>query len=377
MQKYGGSSLASAEAIKNIAEKIKLKIDEGKKIVLVVSAMGKTTDNLINLALKITDDPDSRELDLLLSTGELVSSTLLTMALRSIDIKAISLTGTQAGIFTNKSHGKAKILSIDSSRIWDELNHNKVVVIAGFQGFNDSMDITTLGRGGSDTTAVAIAAELNADICEIYTDVDGIFTANPKHVPNATKLDSVEYEEMLELASLGAKMHPRAIELGLVYNMPILVASSINDVPGTIINQGDNKLNNKTVGEVRNRVRGIATDENISRITIHGLSNAPGIATKIFEPLSLADISVDVIVQNSGNDGKTNISFTIKDSELTKTKTIMEKVCSNIDNTTFTYDSGLSKISIVGTGMQDAPGYATQMFKSLSEANINIEIITK
>ena len=376
VQKYGGSSLASAEAIKNIAAKIKLKIDEGKKIVLVVSAMGKTTDNLINLALKITDDPDSRELDLLLSTGELVSSTLLTMALRSIDIKAISLTGTQAGIFTNKSHGKAKILSIDSSRIWDELNHNKVVVIAGFQGFNDSMDITTLGRGGSDTTAVAIAAELNADICEIYTDVDGIFTANPKHVPNATKLDSVEYEEMLELASLGAKMHPRAIELGLVYNMPILVASSINDVPGTIINQGDNKLNNKTVGEVRNRVRGIATDENISRITIHGLNNAPGVATKIFEPLSMADISVDVIVQNSGNDGQTNISFTIKDSELTKTKTIMEKVCSNIDDTTFTYDSGLSKISIVGTGMQDAPGYATQMFKSLSEANINIEMIT-
>ena len=293
-----------------------------------------------------------------------------------MDIKSISLTGTQAAIFTNKSHGNAKILSIDSSRIWDELNRNKVVVIAGFQGFNDSMDITTLGRGGSDTTAVAIAAELNADICEIYTDVDGIFTANPKYVPNATKLDSVEYEEMLELASLGAKMHPRSIELGLVYKMPILVASSVNDVPGTMITQGDNKLSNKTVGEVRNRVRGIATDENISRITIHGLNNIPGTATKIFEPLSLADISVDVIVQNSGNDGQTNISFTIKDSELTKTKTIMEKICSHIDNASFTYDTGLSKISIVGTGMQDAPGYATQMFKSLSDANINIEMIT-
>ena len=376
VQKYGGSSLASAEAIKNIAKKIKFKIDKGEKIVCVVSAMGETTDNLINLALNITDNPDSRELDLLLSTGELVSSTLLTIALRSMDLKAISLTGTQAGIFTNKSHGNAKILSIDSSRIWDELNHNKVVVIAGFQGFNDSMDITTLGRGGSDTTAVAIAAELNADICEIYTDVDGIFTANPKYVPNATKLDSVEYEEMLELASLGAKMHPRSIELGLVYKMPILVASSVNDVPGTMITQGDNKLSNKTVGEVRNRVRGIATDENISRITIHGLNNIPGTATKIFEPLSLADISVDVIVQNSGNDGQTNISFTIKDSELTKTKTIMEKICSHIDNASFTYDTGLSKISIVGTGMQDAPGYATQMFKSLSDANINIEMIT-
>ena len=376
VQKYGGSSLASAEAIKNIAKKIKFKIDKGEKIVCVVSAMGETTDNLINLALNITDNPDSRELDLLLSTGELVSSTLLTIALRSMDLKAISLTGTQAGIFTNKSHGNAKILSIDSSRIWDELNRNKVVVIAGFQGFNDSMDITTLGRGGSDTTAVAIAAELNADICEIYTDVDGIFTANPKYVPNATKLDSVEYEEMLELASLGAKMHPRSIELGLVYKMPILVASSVNDVPGTMITQGDNKLSNKTVGEVRNRVRGIATDENISRITIHGLNNIPGTATKIFEPLSLADISVDVIVQNSGNDGQTNISFTIKDSELTKTKTIMEKICSHIDNASFTYDTGLSKISIVGTGMQDAPGYATQMFKSLSDANINIEMIT-
>ena len=376
MQKYGGSSLASSKAIKNIAHKIKLKTENGAKIVSVVSAMGDTTDNLINLAKEVTNNPDSRELDLLLSTGELVSSTLLTMALKSMNIKAISLTGTQAGIFTNKSHGNAKILSIDSSRIRDELNHNKVIVVAGFQGFDDSMDITTLGRGGSDTTAVAIAAELNADICEIYTDVDGIFTANPKHVPNAIKLDSVEYEEMLELASLGAKMHPRSIELGLAYKMPILVASSFNDVPGTIITQGDNKLNTNTVGEVRNRVRGIATDENISRITIHGLNNVPGITTKIFEPLSIADISVDVIVQNSGNDGQTNISFTIKDNELTKTKKIMEKVCTNIDNSSFTYDSGLSKISIVGTGMQDAPGYATQMFKSLSEANINIEMIT-
>ena len=376
MQKYGGSSLASSKAIKNIAHKIKLKTENGAKIVSVVSAMGDTTDNLINQAKEVTNNPDSRELDLLLSTGELVSSTLLTMALKSMNIKAISLTGTQAGIFTNKSHGNAKILSIDSSRIRDELNHNKVIVVAGFQGFDDSMDITTLGRGGSDTTAVAIAAELNADICEIYTDVDGIFTANPKHVPNAIKLDSVEYEEMLELASLGAKMHPRSIELGLAYKMPILVASSFNDVPGTIITQGDDKLNNNTVGEVRNRVRGIATDENISRITVHGLNNKPGTATRIFEPLSIADISVDVIVQNSGNDGQTNISFTIKDNELTKTKTIMEKICANIDNSSFTYDSGLSKISIVGTGMQDAPGYATQMFKSLSEANINIEMIT-
>ncbi len=376
VQKYGGSSLASSKAIKNIAHKIKLKTENGAKIVSVVSAMGDTTDNLINLAEEITNNPDSRELDLLLSTGELVSSTLLTMALRSMNIKAISLTGTQAGIFTNKRHGNAKILSIDPSRIWDELNHNKVIVVAGFQGFDESMDITTLGRGGSDTTAVAIAAELNADICEIYTDVDGIFTTNPKHVPNAIKLDSVEYDEMLELASLGAKMHPRSIELGLVYKMPILVASSFNDVPGTIITQGDDKLNNNTVGEVRNRVRGIATDENISRITIHGLDNKPGTATRIFEPLSIADISVDVIVQNSGNDGQTNISFTIKDNELTKTKTIMEKVCANIDNSSFTYDSGLSKISIVGTGMQDAPGYATQMFKSLSEANISIEMIT-
>ena len=376
MQKYGGSSLASSKAIKNIAHKIKLKTENGAKIVSVVSAMGDTTDNLINLAKEVTNNPDSRELDLLLSTGELVSSTLLTMALKSMNIKAISLTGTQAGIFTNKSHGNAKILSIDSSRIRDELNHNKVIVVAGFQGFDDSMDITTLGRGGSDTTAVAIAAELNADICEIYTDVDGIFTANPKHVPNAIKLDSVEYEEMLELASLGAKMHPRSIELGLAYKMPILVASSFNDVPGTIITQGDDKLNNNTVGEVKNRVRGIATDENISRITVHGLNNTPGTATRIFEPLSIADISVDVIVQNSGNDGQTNISFTIKDNELTKTKTIMEKICANTDNSSFTYDSGLSKISIVGTGMQDAPGYATQMFKSLSEANINIEMIT-
>ena len=376
VQKYGGSSLANADAIKNIARKIQFKTDNGAKIVCVVSAMGDTTDNLIDLAHNITNTPDSRELDLLLSTGELVSSTLLTIAMKSMDIKAISLTGTQAGIFTDKSHGNAKILSIDPSRIWDELNYNNVVVIAGFQGFNDSMDITTLGRGGSDTTAVAIAAELNADICEIYTNVEGIFTANPKHVPNATKLDLIEYEEMLELASLGAKMHPRSIELGLVYKIPILVASSFNDVPGTIITEGKNKLKNMNVGEVRNRVRGIATDENISRITIGGLDNVPGTATKIFEPLSIADISVDVIVQNSGNDGQTNISFTVKDSALNKTKTIMEQICTNIDNSSISYDSGLSKISIVGTGMQDVPGYASQMFKSLSEANINIEMIT-
>ena len=202
------------------------------------------------------------------------------------------------------------------------------------------------------------------------------FRDSLRTVPDARKIPAISYEEMLELASLGAKMHPRSIELGLVYKMPILVASSFNDVPGTIITEGENKLNNKNVGEVRNRVRGIATDENISRITIGGLDNVPGTATKIFEPLSIADISVDVIVQNSGNDGQTNISFTVKDNELNTTKTIMEQVCANIDNSSFTYDSGLSKISIVGTGMQDAPGYATQMFKSLSDANINIEMIT-
>lgn len=376
VQKYGGSSLKDARAIKNIADKIKIKTDQDIRIVCVVSAMGDTTNNLINLAHDITRNPDSRELDLLLSTGELVSSTLLSMALRSIGIKSISLTGTQAGILTNQTHGNAKILSIEPSRIWNELKHHNVVVIAGFQGFNNCMDITTLGRGGSDTTAVAIAAELKADICEIYTDVDGIFTADPKHVPNASKLDLVEYEEMLELASLGAKMHPRSIELGLVYKMPILVASSFNDVPGTIITEGGAKVNTNSVGEVRNRVRGIATDDNISRITIHGLDNVPGTAAKIFEPLSIAGISVDVIVQNTSNDGQTNISFTVKQNELNKTKKIMQKISSNIDNSSISYDTDLSKISIIGTGMQDTPGYASQMFKSLSEANINIEMIT-
>ena len=371
VQKYGGSSVANAEKIKNVAQRVVQTKEKGNDVVVVVSAMGDTTDNLITLARQITDRPDERELDRLMSTGETVSSALLAMAIKSLGYNAISLSGAQAGIKTNAIYNRALIESIDPRRILIELERDKVVIVAGFQGITPDMNIATLGRGGSDTTAVALAAKLQAAVCEIYTDVEGVYTADPRIVPKARKLPEIGYEEMLELASSGAGvMHSRAVELGEIYNIPILVAASFNHNPGTMI-QGDTSM------EVRNRVRGIAHDLNVAKITVVGIPDKPGIANAIFEPLAQANISVDTIIQNASVVNKvTDLTFTVTMNDLNKAMDVIEPVAKSIGASSCISDSTLAKVSIIGSGMQSVPGYAAKMFKCLYEAGINIELIT-
>jgi aspartate kinase len=370
VQKYGGSSVADAEKIKSVARRVAATKERGNYVVVVVSAMGKTTDELISLARQVNDRPDERELDVLLSTGELISSTLLAMALKSLGHKAISLSGAQAGIWTDTAYSQARILAVEAHRIVKELGEGKIVIVAGFQGITREMDITTLGRGGSDTTAVAMAASLGAQICEIYTDVEGVYTADPRLVPDARKVKEIGYEEMLELATYGAKvLHPRAVELGELYNIPILVASSFTESPGTLIYGG-------TDMEVRNKVRGIAHDFNVAKVTVLGVPDRPGIATAIFEPLAKENISVDTIVQNASVDRVTDLTFTVTKSDLDKAMKVVEPVAKSIGARGCVADAKLGKVSIVGTGMQNAPGYAARMFRTLYEKGINIELIT-
>jgi aspartate kinase len=370
VQKYGGSSVADADKLNNVARRIAETKKKGNEVVVVVSAMGKTTDELIQLARKINPKPQERELDVLLSTGEIVSSTLMAMALHNMGYKAVSLSGPQAGIETDAVYSKARITHIEPKRIVKELEKGNVVIVAGFQGITKDKDITTLGRGGSDTTAVALAAALKAQICEIYTDVEGVFTADPHIVPEAYKLKEIGYEEMLELATLGAKvMHSRAVELGQVYNMPILVASSFNDKPGTIIHGG-------IPMEVRNKVRGIAHDVNVAKVTIVGVPDRPGIASAVFELLAKANISVDTIVQNASINKITDLTFTVARGDLDKAMSLIKPIAKSIGAKDCVSDSTLAKISIVGTGMQNTPGYASGMFRALSEQSINIQLIT-
>jgi aspartate kinase len=370
VQKYGGSSVANGERIKNIARRIAKIKDEGNEVVVVVSAMGDTTDELINLAHQVSEQPSDRELDLLLSTGEVVSSTLLAMALDSLGYKAVSLSGVQAGIQTDSSYSRARILRVDPKRIANELGKGNIVIVAGFQGMTQDMDITTLGRGGSDTTAVALAAALKAEICQIYTDVEGVYTADPHLVPEATKLKEVGYEEMLELASYGAKViHPRAVELGELYDVPILVASSFSDSTGTFICK-------EASMEVRNKVRGIAHDTNVAKITVIGVPDKPGVAMSIFEPLAKANISVDTIVQNASVQNIADLTFTVAQTDLNKAMSIVEPVAKFFGAKQCIADATSAKVSIVGTGMQNTPGYAARMFRALYAEGINIQLIT-
>ncbi len=370
VQKYGGSSVADAEKIKNVARRLMRAQEQGNQVVAVVSAMGKTTDNLISLANEVSTRPNRREMDSLLSTGEIVTATLLTMALRSAKHRAISLTGAQAGITTDASHSKAKITGINPERIIEELNRDRIVIVAGFQGITEGMDVTTLGRGGSDTTAVALAIGLNADKCEIYTDVEGVHTADPRMVPVARKIDEIGYEDMLELGSVGAKvMHSRAVELGWVYNMPILVASSFNDNPGTLIHGG-------VPMEIRNKVSGIAHDLNIAKITVVGVPDKPGIASTIFEELADKGVSVDSIVQNASVNRITDLTFTLARGDLQNAMKTLEPVVKSIGARECVSDATLGKVSIIGAGMQSGPGYASRMFKALSDKGINIELIS-
>ncbi|MFQ5873781.1 MAG: aspartate kinase [Dehalococcoidia bacterium] len=370
VQKYGGSSLSDSRRITGVAKRIVASVQEGHRVVVVVSAMGDTTDELIELAHQITGEPDPRELDVLLSTGETVSSTLLAMALRRLGHEAISLSGAQAGIRTDSAYSHARILSVEADRVLEELDQGKVVIVAGFQGTAPDMDITTLGRGGSDTTAVALAATIKADQCEIYTDVPGVFTADPRLVPDAVKLNDIGFEEMLELASYGTVVvHPRAVELGAAFNIPILVASSFDDQPGTLIHGGEPL-------EVRNKISSIAHDTDVAKITLLGVPDRPGIAAAIFEPLADAGVSVDTIVQNASVDRVTDLTLTVSRSDLRKAEELVRSIAESLGSRGYVSDSELAKVSIVGTGMLNAPGYAARMFRALYDAGINIELIT-
>lgn len=373
VQKYGGSSVATAEKIANVARRIAERAKTAQ-VVVVVSAMGDATDELISMAKSLCTVPNERELDKLLATGEQASSALMAMALHELGLRACSLTGGQAGIITERTAGKARILKIDGKRLKEELKQGNVVVVAGFQGITDNAswaDITTLGRGGSDTTAVALAAALNADYCEIYTDVDGVFNADPRIEPNARKLDTISYEEMLEMAGQGARvMHSRAVELGELYDVEILVANSTRDVPGTLIKKEDPNM------EVRNPVRGIAHDTDVTRLTIAGVPDRPGVASQIFHPLAESNINVDVIVQNVGAAGLADVSFTVSDADFDKARRAIETIMEQLGARELLVDQNVAKVSIVGSGIRSNPGYADKMFKALADEDINIVSIT-
>ena len=373
VHKYGGSSVADADKIINVARRIAGVYDAGHRVVTVVSAMGDTTDELIDLARTVSSEPDARELDLLLSTGELVSITLLSMALRNLGYDAISLSGPQAGIRTDNAYGRARISQVDPQRLWQELDKGRLVIVAGFQGLTPDEDITTLGRGGSDTTAVALAAALHADRCDIYTDVEGIYTADPRIVGKAAKLNEVSYDEMLELASAGAKMHPRSIELGAVYSVPIYVASSFVDAPGTLIHD----ISDDERMEDRIKVTGIAYQTNVAKVTVCGVEDRPGVAAALFEPLAASGISVDTIVQNTSADRTTtDISFTVTNDDLPQTLRNISESRSTLGATQIISDDSLASVTVVGSGMQNTPGYASRMFRILADGGINIDMIT-
>ena len=389
VQKFGGSSLAEADRIRRVAARIARARAGGADLVVVVSAMGDTTDELLALAAAITDEPDARELDMLLATGEHQSATLVSMALHALGVNAISLTGAQAGITTDESHGRARIANVEPRRVRRELDRGNVVIVAGFQGqkagsadaeaedgsdggpsANEPGETTTLGRGGSDTTAVALAAALRADRCQIFTDVRGIYTADPRLVPEARQLKVIGYEEMLELAQQGAQvMQVRAVELGWINDVEIEVLSSFEDAPGTLIREDP-------LVEQRNKVRGLAHDRNVAKVTLLAVPDRPGIARAVFGPLADAGVIVDMIVQNVGHDGATDISFTVPRVELARAEKVLAPVVTEMGARGITTDPTVAKVSIVGAGLHNAPGYAARMFGSLADAGVNIEMIS-
>jgi aspartate kinase len=370
VQKYGGSSVANAERIKGVAKRVARSFDNDDQVVVVVSAMGDTTDDLIKLAGQITGKPHPREMDVLVSTGELVSSALLTMALHELGYKAVSLSGAQAGIRTDSNFRRARVVKVETRRIQEELAKGQIVIVAGFQGTTEDMDVTTLGRGASDISGVALAAALGAKVCARYTDTDGIYTADQRIVPEAKRIAELGYDEMLELATYGNKvMQPRAIELAELYNIPIYVASSFNDNPGTLIH-GDVSM------EVRNKVKSVAYDLDVAKITVIGVPDRPGIAAAIFVPLAKAGISVDTIVQNASIDKITDLTFTVTRDQMQDALRVIKNVAKKIGAKKVASDPKLGKVSIVGTGMQNSPGFAARMFATLSENGINIELIT-
>lgn len=369
VQKFGGSSVADAEKVKNVANRVVETYKDGNNVVVVVSAQGDTTDDLIEKAHEINENPSKREMDMLLATGEQISISILAMAIEKIGVPVISLTGWQAGFLTNSNSGNARINKIDTERILSEIDKKKIVIVAGFQGIDKYDDITTLGRGGSDTSAVAIAAAIHADKCEIYTDVDGVYTADPRIVKNAKKLDEITYDEMLELASLGANvLHNRSVEMAKKYNVKLEVKSSFEKTPGTIVKEA--------VSVEKMLIRGVARDNDIARISIIGVEDKPGIAFRVFSLLAKANINVDVILQSIGRDNKKDISFTVAKTNLHPALNLLEeeKLALNYENISHRED--LSKVSIVGAGMVNNPGVAAKMFEALYDAGINIHMIS-
>ena len=370
VQKYGGTSVGTAARIRRVSRRIAATVKEGHKVVAVVSAMGHTTDRLIALAESVNPEPPARELDMLIANGETITAPLVAMCLEGMGVPAISLSGLQAGVRTSAHHSRARIQNIKPDRILEALNQGKVAVVAGFQGVTEDLEVTTLGRGGSDTTAVALAAALNAEACEIYTDVDGIFTADPRVVRSARKLSHIQYDEMLELAAVGARViHPRAVEIGELYGVAIHVRSSFHDGVGTMIVA-------HVPMEERQRVRGIAQETNVAKITVIGVADRPGVAAAIFEPLGAAGISVDVIVQNSGRSGRTDLTFSVAESELKTAEKLVKTAIKKVGATRVSSAAGIAKLSIVGTGMLGTPGIAGRMFRALADAGINIEMIS-
>ena len=376
VQKFGGSSLAEADRIRRVAQRIARARANGADLVVIVSAMGDTTDELLALAGAITAEPDPRELDMLLATGEHQSATLVSMALHALGVRAISLTGAQAGITTDESHGRARIANVEPRRVRRELDAGNVVIVAGFQGLKGGSaddgvgETTTLGRGGSDTTAVALAAALRADRCQIFTDVRGIYTADPRIVSDARQLPVIGYEEMLELAQQGAQvMQVRAVELGWINDVEIEVLSSFEDAPGTLIREDP-------LVEQRNKVRGLAHDRNVAKVTLLAVPDRPGVARAVFGPLADAGVIVDMIVQNVGHDGATDISFTVPRVELARAEKALASVVEAMGARGVATDPTVAKVSIVGAGLHNAPGYAARMFGALADAGVNIEMIS-
>jgi aspartate kinase len=370
VHKYGGTSVGDLDRIRNVADRVKRTREEGQDVVVIVSAMSGETDRLIRMAHDVSPTPVEREYDMLISTGEQVSMALLSIALNGMDCPAVSLTGYQVGILTDSSHSKARILDISTDKIRERLTEGKVVIIAGFQGVDINNEITTLGRGGSDTSAIAVAAVLKADLCEIYTDVDGVYTADPRVVKSAKKLARISHDEMLEMAGLGAKvLQSRSVEFAKKYNVPMSVRSSFTDEPGTLIVE-ETKDMEKAV------VTGIAMLRYQARVNVLDLPNTPGIAAKIFNAISAEKINVDMIVLTENNYGGTDISFTVHKNDLKKAKEICERVSADVSAKGVTVEEGVGKVSVVGVGMRSQPGVAADVFDALGSNGINIEMIT-
>ena len=369
-QKYGGTSVGNPERIRNVARRIHATQEMGNQVVAVVSAMSGVTDNLIKLAKEVHPDPNEREMDVLLATGEQTTIALVAMALQALGAKAVSLTGAQAGIVTDGIHTKAKIANITPKRVHEFLDDGNIVIVAGFQGTTPDGQITTLGRGGSDLTAIAIAAAVKADICQIYTDVDGVFTSDPRIVPNATKIDEISYDEMLELAALGSRvMQARSVEFAKKFGVVFEVRSSFNNNAGTIVKEETAKMEDVVV-------RGVAVDKNQAKVTISSVPDKPGIAAKVFKAIADANVNIDVIVQNVSEKGYTDISFTVAANDAAKAAKVLQPVVKDIGAKDVSFTESIAKLSVVGIGMRSHPGVAAKMFDTLSEHGVNIEMIS-